>query len=366
MNIPKRSYLLVIPLVAALLFGACSQSPNDQEIVSAIQAKLYQQPALKALSINVASDKGVVTLTGSADAPLERLAVEDLAQKTPGVKQVIDQVTVSQPTPAEQALPPTKPENRPDEAYAQAPTRRHHHIRHSQPSSDAENDQSSENTPSTPPSNPAPSPSQLAQAQQPPVLAAQPAPAPAPPPPPKPVHVTIPSGTPITVRMIDSISSQTAQAGQTYAATLFGPVVVGSRVVIPQGADAKVRVVQVQSAGHYQGQSQLEVELVSLSVNGTDVPVETGYYNKTGNSRGKNSAEKIGGGAGLGALLGAVLGHGKGAGIGAAIGGAAGTVDQAATHGQQVTIPSEAQINFVLKGPITITMNPGESGGAGQ
>ncbi|MGH9400873.1 MAG: YMGG-like glycine zipper-containing protein, partial [Terriglobia bacterium] len=61
-------------------------------------------------------------------------------------------------------------------------------------------------------------------------------------------------------------------------------------------------------------------------------------------------------GAALGALLGAVIGHGKGAGIGAAIGGAAGTVDQTATRGQQVTLPSETELNFTLKAPLSLTL----------
>ncbi|MGH9343463.1 MAG: hypothetical protein ACRD19_06865, partial [Terriglobia bacterium] len=56
-----------------------------------------------------------------------------------------------------------------------------------------------------------------------------------------------------------------------------------------------------------------------------------------------------------GTLLGAVIGHGKGAGIGAVIGAAAGTVDQTATQGQQVTLPSETELNFTLKAPLSLT-----------
>ncbi|MGH9469133.1 MAG: BON domain-containing protein [Terriglobia bacterium] len=366
MKYPKKSYLLVFALSGALFAGACSRisGPNDQEIVTAIQSKLYQNPDLKALSVNVASEKGVVTLSGQVNAPLERLAVEDLAEKTPGVKQVVDQLTV-----AAAAQPPASGPAKQEEASARRPAR-HHRARRLLA-------QASEADPSVPEDaqnaqNNAPAPAQAAQAQpsaapQPPA-AAVPAPAPAhaaaaapaPPPPPKPAHVTIPSGTVISVRMVDPISSQTAQAGQTYAATVFAPVVVGQRVVVPQGADATVRVVEVRSAGHYQGQSELQVELVSLKVNGSDLPVQTGYYTRVGASRGKNTAEKVGGGAALGALLGAVLGHGKGAGIGAGVGGAAGGIDQAATHGQQVTIPSEAKIDFVLRGATTVTMHPTE------
>lgn len=348
-------YTLLALAILALAAWGCSRasSQNDSQIVSAVEAKLYQSPDLKNLSVNVTSQDGVVTLTGAVNAPLEKLAVEDLAMKTPGVKQVVDQLQVNgaasaadnsgQAQAAASVAPPAKAE----EEKAQSEP---HHVRRAHrartevaentaPSADPANDGSS-----------SPTSQGDATAQAPPAEAS-------PPPPPPPVQVSIPSGTTVEVRLIDAISSASAQQGQVYAASLFAPVVANDRVVIPKGADAKVRVTEVKSAGHYEGQSELQLQLVSLSYNGTDYPVETGVYTKTGASRGKNSVEKIGGGAGLGALLGAVIGHGKGAGIGAAIGGAAGAIDQRATRGQQVTLPSETELNFTLRAPLTLTLS---------
>jgi hypothetical protein len=352
-----------VPLALILLCSACSHAPNDQQIVSSIQAGLYQNPDLKALSINVTSDHGVVTLSGTVNAPLERLAVEDLAQKAPGVKRVIDQITVasasapSMPTASAETSPQATRDTTGQPAPVSHVAHRRRQKRHAEQYADASAPQVSNQEEPSGSSEPANSASKIAESSPAPSTqqAQQPS---SPPPPPQPVHVTIPSGTVVTVRMIDPISSQTAQAGQVFAASVFSPIVVGNRVVVPQGADAKVRVVQVRSAGHYQGQSELKLELVSVNVNGEDLPVQSGYYDKLGASRGKNSAEKIGGGAGLGALIGALIGHGKGAGIGAAIGAAGGAVTQEATHGQQVTIPSEARIDFVLRSPVTVTLNP--------
>ncbi|MGH9402952.1 MAG: BON domain-containing protein, partial [Terriglobia bacterium] len=322
-------YQVLIPVILALMVGACSKmssSPDDSEIVSAIEAKLYQSPDLKGLSVNVSSNHGVVTLTGAVNAPLEKLAVEGVAMKTTGVKQVADQlqVTEAQAQTSAAAVPPAAPaEEAKPQAHPRRRAKRRQIAENREPQAQSENDAS----------NPA-EPAQPAPMAQPTPPAES---APTPPPPPPPVQVTIPSGTTISVRLIDSISSATAQPGQVYAASLLAPVVANDRVMIPKGADAKVRVTDVKSAGHYKGQSELQLELVSLSYNGADYPLQTGYYTKEGASRGKNTAEKVGGGAALGALLGAVIGHGKGAGIGAAIGGAAGTVDQTATRGQQVT-----------------------------
>lgn len=369
MKLKTVLYLLLALVVLGLATWGCSRasSPDDSQIVSAVEAKLYQSPDLKNLSVNVTSDHGVVTLTGAVNAPLEKLAVEDVAMKTPGVKQVVDQLQVNgvaggagqDQSSALSAAPAPPPDKTEETAKAEAEARHTRRTHKAGQRELAENTASQANMAGEADANAANANDGASQAGQ----AAQAAPAaqPAPPvvaaPPPPPVQVSIPPGTTVSVRLIDSISSASAQQGQVFRASLFAPMVANDRVVIPKGADAKVRVTEVKSAGHYQGQSELQLQLISFSYNGTDYPVETGVYTKTGASRGKNTAEKVGGGAVLGTLLGAVIGHGKGAGIGAAIGGAAGAIDQTATHGQQVTLPSETELNFTLSAPLTLTLS---------
>jgi len=154
--------------------------------------------------------------------------------------------------------------------------------------------------------------------------------------------------------MIDSVDSSRNHPGDEFAGTVAQPIVVGNRVVIPKGSEARLRLVEVKSAGHIKGQSELELELTQLTVNGRTYSVETSAYTRKGGSRGKRSAEVIGGGAGLGALIGAVAGGGKGAAIGAAVGAGAGTAVQASTRGQQVKVPSETKIDFRLKNRLTV------------
>lgn len=164
----------------------------------------------------------------------------------------------------------------------------------------------------------------------------------------------VPAGTVITVRMIDSVDSKRARPGDEFAATVAEPVVVGDRVVIPKGSEAKTRLMVVKSAGHIKGQSELELELTQLTVDGKVYSVSSGVHTEKGSSRGKHSAKVIGGGAGLGALIGAVAGGGKGAAIGAAVGAGAGTAVEATTRGEQVKVPSEAKVDFTLKNSLTI------------
>ncbi len=65
---------------------------------------------------------------------------------------------------------------------------------------------------------------------------------------PKGTSITVPSGTVVTVRMIDSIDSKINRPGQEFAASLNWPVVAGDRVVFPQGSEARVRLVQAKES----------------------------------------------------------------------------------------------------------------------
>lgn len=68
---------------------------SDQEIVSDINAKLWQDSVLKTLDVRVNSHNGVVTLAGTVNTELQKAAVERIASTENGVGQVIDQLVVA-------------------------------------------------------------------------------------------------------------------------------------------------------------------------------------------------------------------------------------------------------------------------------
>ena len=77
----------------------------------------------------------------------------------------------------------------------------------------------------------------------------------------------------------------------------------------------------MKSAGKFAGQSEVVLQLDKIKSGGQTYDLQTDQYKKTGSSRGKNTAEKVGGGAVIGSIIGAIAGGGKGAAIGAAAGG---------------------------------------------
>ena len=120
----------------------------------------------------------------------------------------------------------------------------------------------------------------------------------------------------------------------------------------PPGYDVEGHIVDVKSAGKFAGQSMLALQLDRISAGGKYYNLQTDQYRRQGTSRGKNTAEKVGAGAGIGAIIGAIAGGGKGAAIGAAAGGGLGGGVQAATKGQQIRLPSETVLNFTLQAPV--------------
>ncbi|HVG90584.1 MAG TPA: hypothetical protein VNB54_03750 [Alphaproteobacteria bacterium] len=183
--------------------------------------------------------------------------------------------------------------------------------------------------------------------------------------PPAPVHstpapvmsgdrVSVPTGTRLTIRTIDSIDSDRNRVGDKFAATLDQPLYVNDMLVVPKGADVYGRLEEAKEAGHLAGKAQLRLSLTGIVVNGQTYALSTGDYELSGKSRTANTAKKVGGGAAVGALIGAVVGGGKGAAIGAGVGAGAGTAVQVATQGDQVHVPSETLLEFALDQPVTI------------
>ena len=165
----------------------------------------------------------------------------------------------------------------------------------------------------------------------------------------------IPSGTVLSIRMVDSVDSERDYVGQTFKASLDEPVVdPDGRTLVPRGADVVVKLVDDVQSGKIEGRTVLTLDIVSLRVNGRDVDVDTTSIKEQSSSRTARSGKVIGGTAALGAIIGAIAGGGKGAAIGAGAGAGAGTVAQVATKGQRVRIPSETRLTFTLQQPVRL------------
>jgi|SRR5579863_311249 len=327
-------FLGAVALLTLLAVVGCSKAPDDAKIASDIQAKINGDSGLQGKQLGVQALNGTVTLSGAVDDDAQREAAARYAASEPGVKQVVNNLQVAAPVQAAQMQDQPKPSPSP---------KRHRKAAAKQ--DDSPPSPAVDNTPPAAPPAPAPVPA--------PVVVA-PAPPPPPPPPPPPQKVTIPSGTELAVRLVDSIDSERNQTGDTFHATLNNPLTIDGAVAIASGSDVQGHLADVKSAGKFAGQSIVVLQLDSITSGGQTYNIQTDQYKKQGSSRGKNTAEKVGAGAGIGAIIGAIAGGGKGAAIGAAAGGGLGGGIQAATKGQQIKLPSETVLNFSLQAPVTV------------
>ena len=122
----------------------------------------------------------------------------------------------------------------------------------------------------------------------------------------------IPSGTTIRVRMIDKLSSEDAQVGDTFHATLEDPIEMEGRTLYPKGADVMGRVSDVHRTGRLSEPGELDLVLATVSSGTTAASVRVEPLVIKGESHTKSNATKIGGGAALGAIIGGIAGGGKG------------------------------------------------------
>ena len=308
---------------------ACSRGISDAQISSQIQDRLNADSGLEGKQLGVQASNGVVTLSGTVDNEVQRDAAARYASAIPGVKEVVNNLQIAPVAPVAQD-PVPEPQPAPAPRKAAAP-RRHAAVNEVSAGAGA------------------------AMAMAP---AAQNTMAPAapvtPPPPPPPQKVTIPAGTTLAVRLVDTLDSEKNQPGETFHATLNSPLAVEGEVAIPTGYDIEGHIVEVKSAGKFAGQSVLVLQLDRISVGSKSYSLQTDQYKREGSSRGKNTAEKVGAGAAIGAIIGGIAGGGKGAAIGAAAGGGLGGGVQAATKGQQIKLPSETVLNFTLQSPLIV------------
>lgn len=167
--------------------------------------------------------------------------------------------------------------------------------------------------------------------------AAAPAPAPAPS-----ASVTVPSGTTLLVRMMDSVSSKNA-TGANFTTKLEYDLVVSGVVALPAGTVIYGKVAAASEAGRALGRSTLDLRLAQVVVGGRPVPIATGGYQRASEAAIKQTAR----GAAAGATIGAIAGD---AGLGAAIGATAGALRK----GQTITIPPGTLLEFELSQPIAV------------
>ncbi len=167
--------------------------------------------------------------------------------------------------------------------------------------------------------------------------------------------LTVPSGTEVIVAISSTLSATENSADDVFQGVLSAPIEVDGRTAFPAGSAVRGRVVSAEESGRVQGVARIELTLSSIESGGQTHSVSTAPFVAEAATERTEDAQRIGVGAGLGALIGAIAGGGDGAAIGAAIGGGAGTAVVLTDRGDDVVLPAETAIRFLLDESLTVS-----------
>jgi hypothetical protein len=182
----------------------------------------------------------------------------------------------------------------------------------------------------------------------------------------------VPAGTHVLLRMMNSITTRTAQPGDYVYMRTATPVTGNGRIIVPPGSYVQGEVSYVKRSGRVHGRAQLGIRLETLTfpdgrsfhiaprvdsvaAEGSEQKIERPENTIEQGSGVEHDAGQVAIFAGSGAALGALVERGwSGAGIGAGVGGAVGLATVLLSRGREVSLRQGATMDVVFDRAVTL------------
>jgi type IV secretion system protein VirB10 len=181
----------------------------------------------------------------------------------------------------------------------------------------------------------------------------------------------IPKGAHLLLRMVNSVTTRTARAGDQVYMRTASPIAVSDRIVVPVNSYVQGAITSVERGGRVSGRAALGLRLDSLTLpsgrtlrlsggvqsvdsQGSDQRAEQEGAIRQGPDRGRDAARIMvtaGSGAALGAMIDRTV---QGVAIGSGAGGAVGLATVLLTRGRDVELRQGATLDVVLDRPLVI------------
>jgi type IV secretory pathway VirB10-like protein len=168
-------------------------------------------------------------------------------------------------------------------------------------------------------------------------------------------RLTVQEGTPISVKVLESLSTRYTRPGETFRARLANDLLAeNGRVAVPAGAEIRGHVSNVKKDQRIGGKASMTLVMDRIELpDGSSAPLEAAW-STSGRSQTMKDAATIGGATVGGAVLGHILDHGNGDVLGGLLGAAAGTAVAHQKIGQPIAVGSGAVIRMHLRAPIDV------------
>ena len=161
-------------------------------------------------------------------------------------------------------------------------------------------------------------------------------------------HERLVAGTALRVRLLETLSSESANPGDSWHGVIQAPVVIDGNEIIAKGSSAE-GVVSTAVPARRGNRAMLEIEVREVTLNDRETSLRATTDPVIAGSPRARNLGAITGGAVAGALIGtAVGGSGRSAGVGALVGGGVATGAVAASRGYQVVLPKGTVMTFTV------------------
>jgi hypothetical protein len=164
--------------------------------------------------------------------------------------------------------------------------------------------------------------------------------------------IVLTKGTPIFVRLQQSISTATAEPGRTFSAVLDEPLVMNGRKIAPEGATVVGCVIATRKSGRLHDAGYLRLTLSALTVNGKELHIQTNSVFVEGGSYKHRNLAYMGGGTTSSTLASALTGGNLF--TGSMVGGNGDTSPAYITEQKEVGFAAGRRIGFRLIEPLNI------------
>ncbi len=182
----------------------------------------------------------------------------------------------------------------------------------------------------------------------------------------------IPAGTHVLLRMVGSVSTRTAKAGDQVYLRTASPIAAGGQILVPGGTYVQGTVMEAKRSGRVKGRAEIALHLDTLTFasgkalkiephvdsvdsgqNGQKVEGDEGTIKQAGTKL--QDTARIAVLAGSGAAIGGIADRSwSGAGIGAGAGGAVGVATALLSRGKEVDLRAGTTLDVVFDRPVTI------------
>ncbi len=182
----------------------------------------------------------------------------------------------------------------------------------------------------------------------------------------------IPAGTHVLLRMVGSVSTRTAKAGDQVYLRTASPIAAGGQILVPVGTFVQGTVMEAKRSGRVKGRAEIALHLDTLTFasgkalkiephvdsvdsgqNGQKVEDNEGTIKQAGSKL--QDTARIAVLAGSGAAIGGIADRSwSGAGIGAGAGGAVGVATALLSRGKEVDLRAGTTLDVVFDRPVTI------------